>query len=91
MRAHVCSLIVGVSVMGGAIVFAEVSCFLYHVSMEEFATLPGTTEAAQPDVLILRLEIDDLCTLPQCSAELLYKSEMAVQGDWSVWYGYCCH
>lgn len=44
-----------------------------------------TAEGVHLDVLILRLEIDDLCTFPQCSTELIYNFEMAVQGNYNLY------
>ena len=52
--------------------------------MEDTKATSYTAEVIRPDVLILRLEIDDLCTFPKCSAEFVYNFEMAVQGGLSV-------
>jgi hypothetical protein len=38
------------------------------------------TNTIFPDSIILRIEIDDLCTLPQCSSDFVYNFIMAVQG-----------
>lgn len=36
------------------------------------------------DVVILRLEIDDLWTFPQCSTDLVYNFKMAEQGIYYI-------
>lgn len=36
------------------------------------------------DVVILRLEIDDLWTFPQCSTDLVYNFKMAEQGTFTL-------
>lgn len=50
--------------------------------MEDTITPSRINESTiHPDVLILRFEIDDLCTFPKCSSDLVYNFEMAVQGS----------
>lgn len=41
---------------------------------------PSTAEVTHSDVLVLMLEIDDLCTLPHCVSDLVHNFVMAVQG-----------
>ena len=39
------------------------------------------TKVAYPDVVVLRLEVDDLCTFPQCSTDFVFNFVMASQGQ----------
>lgn len=48
---------------------------------------PTVTEVSYPDVVILRLEIDDLCTLPHCSPDFVYNFAMAGKGLVDIWWG----
>lgn len=41
------------------------------------ASLLSSGPTASEDTIVIRLEVDDLCTFPQCSADLVYNFEMA--------------
>ena len=53
---------------------------MFMASIEPTNAISTAAEDTLPDIVVLRLEVDDLCTLPECSADLVYNYKMAAQG-----------